>query len=253
MTGYAASNASETRASPIEAGNTTVSNVASSSSNAGGSATVSNLAFQLSEAASRAEARDSAFSHNELGQKAVSLLNQITGDNYLPNKAQHDAEKPNTDDPARSARAKQATDFTNGSASNPFKGMSSDQLALIAYDDSGSFTVNERRAAWVESRSQEEAWRQKVCQKAMDEYNRTGKMTNFFTEVLEHYKALPRIEQAQYPADYASDLQGKIDLDFNYMTHRAEGKGTSPTSLFEYLMAAAAPHSLEGKSAFSST
>lgn len=54
---------------------------------------------------------------------------------------------PNTDDLELLARAKQATSLVNGSGSNPFKGMSRDQLALIAYDDSGTFTVNEQRAA----------------------------------------------------------------------------------------------------------
>ena len=209
-----------------------------STGSTGTSSTVSNLARQLSEAAVRAETRDTSLSHKELGQKATALLNQITGDSYFANKAQHNAEVPNTDDPELLARAKQATSFVNGSGSNPFKGMSRDQLALITYDDSGTFTTNERRAAWEEAYSQEEAWRQKAVAKAMDEYNRTGKLTNFFSEVLEHYKSLPAIEQAQYPEDYAADLQQKIDLDFNYMTHRAEGKGSSATSLIEQLVSA---------------
>ena len=209
-----------------------------STGSTGTSSTVSNLARQLSEAAVRAETRDTSLSHKELGQKATALLNQITGDSYFANKAQHNAEVPNTDDPELLARAKQATSFVNGSGSNPFKGMSRDQLALITYDDSGTFTTNERRAAWEEAYSQEEAWRQKAVAKAMDEYNRTGKLTNFFSEVLEHYKSLPAIEQAQYPEDYSADLQQKIDLDFNYMTHRAEGKGSSATSLIEQLVSA---------------
>ena len=50
--------------------------------------------------------------------------------------------------------------------------------------------------------------------------------------------SLPAIEQAQYPENYAADLQQKIDLDFNYMTHRAEGKGNSPTNLIEQLVTA---------------
>lgn len=164
-----------------------------STGSTGTSSTVSNLARQLSEAAVRAETRDTSLSHKELGQKATALLNQITGDSYFANKAQHNAEVPNTDDPELLARAKQATSFVNGSGSNPFKGMSRDQLALITYDDSGTFTTNERRAAWEEAYSQEEAWRQKAVAKAMDEYNRTGKLTNFFSEVLEHYKSLPAI------------------------------------------------------------
>jgi len=67
-----------------------------------------------------------------------------------------------------------------------------DQLALITYDDSGTFTVNERRAALEESAKQEFAWRQKVVAEAEFEYNSTGKLTNFSQSVLDHYKGLPR-------------------------------------------------------------
>jgi len=220
---------------------------------AGSTSTVSNLARQLGEAAAHAEARDASLSRKELGQKATAQLDQITGYDYYLNQERHDAEVPNTDDPELLARAKQATSFVNGSGSNPFKVMSRDQLALIAYDDSGSFTVNERRAAWSEAYSQEEAWRQKVVAQAMDEYNRTGKMTNFFKEVLAYYNELPAIEQAQYPDDYASRLQELIDLDFNYMTHRAEGKGSSPANLIDQLFASAPHAGREAVSASSST
>lgn len=53
--------------------------------------------------------------------------------------------------------------------------------------------------------------------------------------VLDHFKELPAIEQAQYPVDYAGDLQSKIALDFNYRTHQAEGKGKHPMSLIGML------------------
>jgi len=92
-------------------------------------------------------------------------------------------------------------------------------LSNIIYDDSGTYTVNERHAAWRESYDQEEAWREKVAAQAMAEYNSTGKLTNFFKSVLDHFKELPAIEQAQYPKDYASDLQSKIDLDLNPVDH----------------------------------
>jgi len=109
-------------------------------------------------------------------------------------------------------------------------------LSDIIYDDSGTYTVNERHAAWRESYDQEEAWREKVAAKAMAEYNSTGKLTNFFSSVLDHFKELPAIEQAQYPQDYASDLGSKISWDFNYRTHQAEGKGEDPKSLIEMLL-----------------
>jgi len=104
---------------------------------------ISSLARQLSEAVTRAQTRDSSLRPAD--------LDLITGDKYFADKAQHDAEVPEADAPELLIRAKQATGFLNGSDSNPFKGLSRDQLNLIAYDDSGAFTLNERRAAWQET------------------------------------------------------------------------------------------------------
>lgn len=198
---------------------------------------VSATARQLSEVATRAQTRDASLSRNELGQKASDLLKQITGDRYFANKAQYNAEVPDTDSPELLARAKQATGFVNGSDSNPFKGLSRDQLALVVYDDSGAFTTHERRAAWEEASQQEELWRKGAVAKAMNEYDSTGKLTHYFASVLEHYTGLPAIEQAQYPADYASKLQKMIDLDFNYQTHQAEGKSNRIRDVIEQWIA----------------
>lgn len=109
------------------------------------SSSVSILARQLSEAATRAESR--------AGLNDAVLLDPITDEHYLANKALHDAEVPDTDNPELLARARQATGFVNGSDANPFKGLARDQLILIAHDDSGPFTINERRAAWDEVQS----------------------------------------------------------------------------------------------------
>ncbi|WP_145155093.1 hypothetical protein [Pseudomonas oryzihabitans] len=206
------------------------------SSTGGNANAVSNLARQLSEAATRAESRDSNLEHKALGQKATAQLDKITGDSYRLNEAKYDAEVPDTDYPELLARAEQATSFVNGSGSNPFKGMSRDQLALISYDEDDTFTVNERRAAYVEAFDQESAWRQKVVVQAMDEYNRSGKLTNFFSAVLDHYESLPAIEKSQYPEDYAADLQEKIDRDSKDMRHKTEGKGSSVNSLIDKMV-----------------
>ncbi|GGU80053.1 hypothetical protein GCM10009504_41280 [Pseudomonas laurentiana] len=201
--------------------------------------TVSTLARQLSEAAARAEARDAELDRKALGEVAKTRLNEILGDSYLFNKAKHDAELPGSDDPELLTRAKDATDFVNGriygsrTGTNPFAGMSRDQLALITYDDSGAFTVNERLAAFYEAHEQEEAWRRMVLAKSDVEYNSTGKLTGFFMDVLEHYEGLPAIEQAQYPDTYVSQLQGWIDSGFNYITHQAEGNGMNLSGLLE--------------------
>ena len=104
--------------------------------------TVSTLARQLSEAATRAEPR--------VGQASSRLIEPITGNRYLTNKAQYDAQVPSTEDVDLLARARQATGFLNGADNNPFKGLTRDQLSLIAHDEGGDFTINERRAAWEE-------------------------------------------------------------------------------------------------------
>ena len=64
-------------------------------------------------------------------------------------------------------------------------------------------------------------------------------MTNFFTDVLDHFNQLPAIEQAQYPRGYATDLQSKINLDFNYRTDQAGDDEKTQQSfldmIFDYL------------------
>ena len=193
--------------------------------------TISTTASQLAASASRADERDKTLTRSEMADKAKSVLNQIVGDSYYANKTLHDGEVPKTTDPELLSRAKQATRFVNDAAKggqsvkNPFSGLSREQLSNIFTDESGSYTVNERQAAWRESCEQEEVWRRKVIAEAIAEFNSTGKLTNFFGSVLDHFKELPAMEQALYPEDYASDLQSKIRRDFNYRTHQSEGKG----------------------------
>jgi hypothetical protein len=191
--------------------------------------TVSTLARQLSEAAAHAEARDAALSNKELGQKVSVLLEQLMVDD--------DAGLPDTDDAERLARAEQASRFINGSASNPFTGLSRNELSLIAYDDSGIFTLNERRAAWAQAAVEEQAWRQKVAAQARDEYSHTGKLTTFFNQVRDHYDGLPAIERVQYPENYAGNLQGLIALDFEWTR-----RGNGPTDLIEQFAAGSIAH-----------
>lgn len=113
---------------------------ADSSTSNNGATTVSLLARQLSAAAMRAEMRG--------GHTSAELLAPITDAKYFAHKTQHDAQIPTTDNPEHLARARQATAFLNGTDSNPFKDLSRGQLSLIAHDDDGGFTLNERRAAW---------------------------------------------------------------------------------------------------------
>jgi hypothetical protein len=207
----------------------------------GSTLTISTLARQLADSAKRAEERDNTLSRSELADKAKIFFNESTAEADPSIQAKHDSEVPKTEDPELLARAKQATAFLVGmrhggsGEKSPFSELSREQLANIMYDDSGAYTFNERAAASTEAQLQEEVWRVKVIAKALDEYNGTGKLTNFFSSVLDHFKELPPIEQAQYPKDYASDLESKIKLNFNYRTHHAEGKGEDPISLIDTL------------------
>lgn len=198
---------------------------------------VSTLARQLADVNVRAETRDASLSHDELAQKAKTLLSQITGPGYQNNRAKYDAEVPDTDDPALLERAKQATAFVNGSGSNPFKGLTGDQLALIIYDDSGTFTANERRAASYESDAQEYAWRRSAVMKSEIEWNQGDyKQTEFFKMVLAHYEEQPLIEQVQYSEEHTSRLQYLIEMDFNFMTGERGNHGNSFINLRNNLL-----------------
>lgn len=90
-------------------------------------------------------------------------MNQIVGDSYYANKTLHDNETPNTCDPELLSRAKQATAYVNDASSgghsinNPFSDLSKEQLSQIIYDESDTYTVNERQSAWRESYDIEEA------------------------------------------------------------------------------------------------
>ncbi|MDC9818962.1 hypothetical protein PRK99_06260 [Pectobacterium polonicum] len=197
---------------------------------------VSTLARQLSDAAVRAEARDAKSDRSTLAARARSVDDELVGMGYVSSKKVHDAEVPNSDDPERLARAKQATAYANGQGSNPFKGLSREQLALITYDDSGIFTVNERRAAWSEAYDQEQVWRTMAIAQSKLEWNRGEfKQTEFFKMVLDHHESLPLIEQAQAPEGYVPRLKYLIEMDFNFMTGES-GKDADPFNrLFELL------------------
>jgi hypothetical protein len=181
----------------------------------------STLSRQLADSAVRAEHRENTLSRKQLGELAGQLNEQISGDPYYANKAMHDKEVPDSSDPERLARAKAATDFVSGmikgdpTVKNPFTGLSRDQLTLIKYDDSGSYTVNERRAAMYGANALREEWAKKVCDMAMEEYKRTGfaQSPKVLAEMLSEYRALPRIEQAQHPEGYEASLQSKLGPD----------------------------------------
>ncbi|MFV3403302.1 hypothetical protein ACNFIC_05025 [Pseudomonas sp. NY15463] len=189
-------------------------NVAASAKTAGtaDSANISPLAQLLSDAAARAAKRDASTDRSGLKAIAEQVTRAIHSPAFEQSKTARDAQIPASDNPQRLEQAQQATSFLNNKGSNPFTGLSMEQLSLIVYDDSGAFTTNERRAALLETGAQEEAWSRAVSQKLMDEYNRDGHMSpETIQGVLDYYKALPPIMEAQLPDEYEQDLNKLID------------------------------------------
>jgi hypothetical protein len=83
-----------------------------------------------------------------------------------------DAEVPKSNDPARLASAKQATDFVNGKSKNPFVGQTRDELTAIVANDTGDYTINERRAALAERSALEKTVRDQVTAMPTDDVRR---------------------------------------------------------------------------------
>ncbi|MGV6396873.1 hypothetical protein ACTUVN_002568 [Pseudomonas caspiana] len=179
-------------------------------------ATVSTLSRQLGESAVRAEARDKSMTRQQLSEFATKSIAHISPESTSAKKALHDAEVPKTDDPELLERARQATIYVNKAAAqdptakNPFAGLTREQAALIAYDDNGPYTANERCAAWRHGNGLEEQWRDLAITRGMQEYNTSGRTVKFTTECLDHYRTLPAIEKARYDEGYEGRLQARI-------------------------------------------
>lgn len=179
-------------------------------SNAPDTNTISPMARQLSDALQRANQRDASLSRDQLRVVAQKALDQIHSVRIAAPHAINDNERPDSDDPQILDRARRATDFKNNLGPNPFKGMSPELLAAITYDDSGTFTLHERRAAWSESYDQREAWGCRVAAGVMLEYSLTRKVTKAYGQMLDYYRTQPPIEQAQMPDNHEKDLLDKI-------------------------------------------
>lgn len=158
-------------------------------------ATLSTLAQRISEAAIRASAREATLTPSELAAAARSIAG---------NMASQAAEANHTG--------------TEAGTANPFAGLTRDQLALIAYDDSDTFSLDERRAAWNEAQTQESLWRKQTMAKAMDGYKANGAVhaKEIATTLLGHLKSLSVIEQAAYPRSYAVQLQVMAESGLSY-------------------------------------
>jgi len=181
------------------------------------------LDCQLAISARYSSQKNRTLSFSELSDKAQAGINRFSGPAYQLNKARADSEVPRDAEPEHLVRAQMATAFVNGhfrnnagSEPNPFAELSAQQLAVIAHDESGTFTVNESRAAALESYRREEIWRLRLVAEILEESRSSGRIGQSLKKLLAHFNAMPKMEQVQYPENYARDLMAKIDRDFNY-------------------------------------
>ncbi|AOZ50575.1 hypothetical protein [Chromobacterium vaccinii] len=180
---------------------------------------ISPLARLLADSAQLMESRAAGMSAAERQGLAEQAMNEISGPAYHARQDEYNNQMPKGGDAERLQLAASSTAFLQArqggamSAANPFSGLSREQLAAIVNDDSGRYTVNERRAADYAASDQEQAWRRQAVQAARAEYESTGSRRGFFEEVLRHYQGLPTFEQARYPSDYVEQLQNRIRLE----------------------------------------
>lgn len=99
-------------------------------------------------------------------QDNAKLLDELTPKTEFDRKV-NDSEVPKSGDTERVASAKQATEFLAGKkdVKNPFAGKSRDELTAIVANDTGDYTVNERRAALAERDRQEKGIRDTLAAK----------------------------------------------------------------------------------------
>lgn len=180
----------------------------------------STLASQLNESAARAAKRDAGMTYEELGQYGRNQIKAFTQEMPKANSGTRAMEVPNTTDPELLDRARAASAYVtrtlagDKNAISPFEKLSREQLNHIAYDDSGNFTLNERRAAWQGVQKMDEAWRKVAIPQGEIEQIRTGKASRFYNEALSYFKSLPAIEKAvDYPKDAQAILESRIKGD----------------------------------------
>lgn len=91
-------------------------------------------------------------------QDHARILDELTPKSDFDKKV-NDAEQPPSGIAERKAAAKKATDFLNGGGKvkNPLEGKTRDELTAIIANDTGDYTVNERRAALAQRDGLEKA------------------------------------------------------------------------------------------------
>ena len=138
---------------------------------------------------------------NSLKKKGVEILDQL----YIAGSKKANDEVPDSDDPVRLARAKQATAFCQNprkDSINPFLGLSREALTKIMYDDSGLYTINERSAALSEQNRQDyNYWSPIIADAFM-----SGDYRKHYRAAIEFYDKLSPIEKSFAPVGYRENV-----------------------------------------------
>ncbi len=118
---------------------------------------------QISTRAQQLSAQSERWSSMSKGE--LRVLYDRTMDEFVALDRRYEAQgraaledMPDTEDPERLELAKRAAAYNDairstppGTAPNPFAGVSRDELTSIIYDDTGTYTLSERYAAWSSS------------------------------------------------------------------------------------------------------
>jgi hypothetical protein len=173
---------------------------------------ISALARQLSECAERAAVRDKSLSRDALRELASRLSGQLSCTRYTRGDVAKVFARSSTDTPELVERDRQAVHFNisaiyrENTVPSPFAGLSREELVLIAYDESDTFTINERYAAMRGAYQLEENFRENYCRRSFEgAFNQHPFLG--YGEILTHYRSIPLIEQVQYPEDYEARLE----------------------------------------------
>lgn len=162
-------------------------------------------------------------SFRELQTEAHRLMDQITMSSE-EDVARAFSEVPKPPTPERVERAQATNDFLKGKGANPFAGLTHEKLAAIQFDDSGAYTVNERRAAFSELATRRTNFWAPVISQAQV----SGDSRGLYEAALSYYDQLTPMERAldHYPPSYKATVAvalkdeeekhgGKLDMGAN--------------------------------------
>lgn len=209
----------------------------------GDTVSISPLGRALAAAVARADAATKDLGRAELRSLVERTRKTVHNEEWHRDAKKLATELPQGADAGRADIAQKAVKFIERLTTlprppglerdNPFYGLSRAELAAIEYDETGSFTMNERRAASSEAGRQYGEWSVEVCARARDESARTGKTTHFYREILAYFEALPAIEQVALPDGYMDRLRAEV----------AAGRKDDTNTWTTWLTMGAPPHS----------